>query len=213
MQGKPTVFVVDDDSVAREATRSVVEAEGIHCESYDSAAAFLAEFDPRRNGCLLLDVRMPGISGIELQRQLLDKGIDMPVIMLTGFADIPTAVDAMKLGAVEFIEKPFQRANLVQHIHRALECDQQRHDKRAQRVTIADRVAQLSPREREVMAQVVSGLANKQIAANLGVSPKTVEIHRANVMKKMCADSLADLVRMAGGATKDAPTDSPASYA
>ncbi|EGV18426.1 response regulator FixJ [Thiocapsa marina] len=200
-----TVFVVDDDQAMRTSLQWLIESTGMSVQTYESADVFLASYYPGRAGCLLLDVRMPGMSGLELQSYLAREGYRLPVILITGHGDVSMAVKAMKAGAVDFIEKPFHDEDLLRSIRRALEDDQRQRAGQAARADIAARLAELTPREHEVMAMVTDGKSNKDIAAALGVSAKTVEAHRARVMEKMRADSLAELVRMALIAGADGP--------
>lgn len=197
MSKELTVFVVDDDQAMRGSLHWLIESVGMQVETFDSAHAFLDAYDPGRAGCLLLDVRMPGMSGLELQAYLGRRAIRIPVIIITGHGDVAMAVKAMKAGAVDFIEKPFDDEQLLNSIRKALEYDEQQRALQARKAEIAARLVALTPREREVMAMVTDGKSNKEIAAALSVSAKTVEVHRARVMDKMRADSLAELVRMA----------------
>jgi FixJ family two-component response regulator len=197
MSSRPTVFVVDDDQAMRNSLKWLIESVSMQVETYESANAFIQSYYPGRSGCLLLDVRMPGMSGLELQEYLRVNQIAIPVIIITGHGDVPMAVRAMKAGAVDFIEKPFNDELLLESIRRAMALDVKQRDMQSQRAEIATRLARLTPREHEVMVMVTNGKANKEIATNLGVSSKTVEAHRARVMEKMEADSLAELVRMA----------------
>lgn len=194
---RPTVFVVDDDQAMRNSLKWLIESVGVPVESYSSATDFLEAYYPGRSGCLLLDVRMPGMSGLELQEYLRDKEIDIPVIIITGHGDVPMAVRAMKSGAIDFIEKPFNDEVLLDAIRTALAMDEEQRDKQAEKADIIACYTQLTPREAEVMQMVTDGRSNKEIANLLGVSAKTVEAHRARVMEKMQAGSLAELVRMA----------------
>ncbi|WP_296807776.1 response regulator transcription factor [Thiocapsa sp.] len=200
-----TVFVVDDDQAMRTSLKWLIESTGMSVQTYESADVFLASYYPGRAGCLLLDVRMPGMSGLELQSYLAREGYRLPVILITGHGDVSMAVKAMKAGAIDFIEKPFHDEDLLRSIRRALDDDQRQRAGQAARADIAARLAELTPREHEVMAMVTDGKSNKDIAAALGVSAKTVEAHRARVMEKMRADSLAELVRMALLAAADGP--------
>ncbi len=193
----PTVFVVDDDQAMRDSLRWLIESVGLAVECHDSAESFLESYYPGRAGCLLLDVRMPGMSGLELQEYLNRHEIDIPVIVITGHGDVPMSVRAMKQGAIDFIEKPFNDELLLEAIRRALSLDASRREKNALRAELVARLSTLTPREHEVMEMVTAGKSNKEIAAALGVSAKTVEAHRAKVMDKMQAGSLAELVRMA----------------
>ena len=192
-----TVFVVDDDDGMRRGTEFLVRSAGYQVRSFDSARAFLDAYEPAMRGCLLLDVRMPGMSGLELQEHLREERIRIPIIIITAFANVPMAVRAMQTGAFDFIEKPFDGAALINRIRRAIAQDvSERQDQ--QRVREAhQRIERLTPREREVMELVVDGRLNKQIAGDLGISMRTVENHRARVMEKMEVVSLADLVRLA----------------
>ena len=191
-----TVFVVDDDVAVRQSLSLLIRSMGLSVESFESAQAFLSACDPERSGCLVLDIRMPGMSGLEMQEELHRRTIDLPVIFITGHGDVAMAVRAMKLGAVDFIEKPFNDQQLLDRINQALEVDRAARAARAERATLASRIELLSPREREVMDRIVAGQANKVIAIELGLSERTVEIHRAKVMTKTGARSLAELVTM-----------------
>jgi len=196
MSDEHLVFVVDDDQAMRASLQWLIESVGMAVRTFDSANAFLAAYEPSWFGCLLLDVRMPGMSGLELQAYLARRDIRLPVIVITGHGDIAMAVKAMKAGAVDFIEKPFNDEDLLSSIRNALRHDEQQRALHARRADIAARLEELTPREHEVMTMVTDGKSNKEIAAALGVSAKTVEVHRARVMDKMRADSLAELVRM-----------------
>ena len=191
-----TVFAVDDDDAVRESLRWLIESAGMEVETYGSADDFLSGADWDRAGCLVLDVRMPGTDGLALQQQLRERQIGLPVIIITGHADVPMAIKAMKNGAVDFIEKPFNDELLLRSIRGALDRNTNDRTRKARRDEVRLRMRRLTPREREVAALVVQGLSNKQIASELGVVPKTVEVHRASVMRKMEADTLAHLVRM-----------------
>ena len=197
MNTQTTVFIVDDDQAIRTSLKWLIESVSMEVETFESADAFINSYYPGRSGCLLLDVRMPGMSGLELQEYLRVNQIAIPVIIITGHGDVPMAVRAMKSGAVDFIEKPFNDELLLESIRHALALDVKQRDMQKQRAEIATRLARLTPREHEVMVMVTNGRANKEIAGSLGVSAKTVEAHRARVMEKMEADSLAELVRMA----------------
>ena len=192
----PTVFVVDDDQTVRETLRTLVGSVGLSVEAYASGPEFLSAQNGGRPGCVVCDVRLPGMSGLDLQQELATRRLGMPMIMITGYADVSTAVRAMRAGAIDFIEKPFNRQVLLDRVHEAIEIDRRGRMLEAQRRSVGARVARLTPREREVMALVVAGKANKVIAIDLGLCEKTVEVHRAHVMRKMEADSLAELVRM-----------------
>jgi FixJ family two-component response regulator len=197
MKEKPaTVFVVDDDEAVRTSLRLLLKSVGLPVETFASAQEFLDQFDPNRAGCLVLDIRMPGMSGLELQQQLNDRHSIMPIVFITGHGDVPMAVEAMQAGAVDFIQKPFRDQDLIDRINRALEKDREMRAALRERDEIRRRMSQLTPREREVLELVTQGKANKVIAGDLNVSQRTVEIHRARVMEKMGANSLAHLVRM-----------------
>jgi two-component system, LuxR family, response regulator FixJ len=192
----PTVFIVDDDEAVRSSLRLLVKSVGLPASTAKSAQEFLETYDPNHPGCLVLDVRMPGMSGIELQERLNLQGAVIPVIFITGHGDIPMAVEAMQQGAFDFLQKPFRDQDLIDRIQHALEKDRANRDQLTQRGRLDERLATLTPREREVLDLVVSGKPNKIIAGDLGLSQRTVEIHRAHVMEKMGASSLAQLVRM-----------------
>ena len=193
----PIVWIVDDDEAMRSSLKWLIESVGMRVESHDSANAFLQSHYPGRFGCLLLDVRMPGMSGLELLDYLREQQMLPPTIIITGHGDVPMAVRAMKFGALDFIEKPFNDEVLLDAIRRALVAEEHRRDASAGVADIAARLSNLTPREHEVMQMVTEGMSNKEIANSLGVSAKTVEAHRARVMEKMQARSLAELVRMA----------------
>ena len=192
----PTVFIVDDDEAVRTSLRLLVKSVGLSAATFVSAQEFLASYDPQQPGCLVLDVRMPGMSGLEVQRQLNLRGAVLPVIFITGHGDIAMAVEAMQDGAFDFLQKPFRDQDLIDRLQRALEKDNESRVALGQRARNRERLESLTPREREVLALVTSGKANKVMAADLGLSQRTVEIHRARVMEKMGASSVAQLVRM-----------------
>jgi two-component system, LuxR family, response regulator FixJ len=196
-QVSPTVHIVDDDEAVRNSLRLLVKSVGLTALIFRSAQEFLGNYHPAHPGCLVLDVRMPGMSGIELQQQLNLRGAVIPVIFITGHGDIPMAVEAMQQGAFDFLQKPFRDQDLIDRIQRALEKDKKNRAELSQRARILERREALTPREREVLDLVTSGKPNKVMAADLGLSQRTVEIHRAHVMEKMGASSLAQLVRMA----------------
>ncbi len=177
--------------------KRLVESNGFRCETYESAEEFLLSFDPESAGCLVLDVRMQGMSGLELQEFLKKKGADLPILILTGHADVPVALRAMKAGAFEFLEKPVSNQILLEHIRKAVDRDAQHRNDRARISEYRTRRDSLTRRETEVMGLVVAGKANKVIGGELGLSQKTVEVHRSHLMRKMGAHSLAELVRMA----------------
>jgi len=192
----PTVFVVDDDAGMRRGLEFLLKHAGLAVQGFGSAKEFLDFYEPDMRGCMLLDVRMPGISGLDLQEHLRKNGAKLPVVIVSAYGSIPLAVRAIQQGAVDFIEKPFDGALLLERVHRALAHEAQEHLDAQRTAQLQERYDLLTPREREVMRLVVSGLLNKQIAAELGISMKTVENHRACVMDKMEAESLAELVKM-----------------
>ncbi len=192
----PVVFIVDDDHAVRNSLLLLAKSVGLAATAFGSAQQFLDHYDALQPGCLLLDVRMPGMSGIELQQQLNMRGAMIPVIFITGHGDVPMAVEAMQHGAFDFLQKPFRDQDLLERIQRALEKDSANRSQIAERSRIRERRDSLTPREREVLMLVASGKPNKVMAGDLGLSQRTVEIHRARVMEKMGASSLAQLVRM-----------------
>jgi FixJ family two-component response regulator len=199
-----TIHIVDDDEAVRSALRLLIRSVGLQAQAHASAHDFLASHDRRQPGCLVLDVRMPGMSGLELQQELNQRGATIPVVFITGHGDVPMAVAAMQQGAFDFLQKPFRDQDLLDCVQRALARDAESRAGMAAHAEVRARLANLTPRETEVMQLVTRGKANKVIGADLGVSQRTVEIHRAHVMEKMGANSLAELVRMvldAGDAT------------
>ena len=192
----PTVFVVDDDSSLRRAIKRLVESVGVQVELFGSAHEFLQAKRPDAPSCLVLDIRLPGISGLEFQRELAYANIHTPIIFITAHGDIPMTVRAMKAGAVEFLTKPFRDQDLLDAIQQALQRDNTRRVKEAEVVKLRERYESLTSREREVLPLIVSGLLNKQIAGEIGTSESTVKVHRSQLMRKMGAESLAELVRM-----------------
>lgn len=194
---KATVFVIDDDQAMRNSLKWLIESVGVGVESFASADEFLAQHQPGRTGCLVLDVRMPGMSGLELLEHLAQRNMHIPAVIITGHGDVPMAVRAMKSGAIDFIEKPFNDEALLDAIRRAIAYEEQQRNSHSEHLQVQERMSHLTPREYEVMTMVTDGRSNKEIANTLGVSAKTIEAHRARVMEKMQAGSLAELVRMA----------------
>jgi two-component system response regulator FixJ len=197
MTASPIVFVVDDDPAMRDSLKFLIGSVGITVKPFASAEDFLKEFQPHQHACIVLDVRMPGLSGLELLERLKEERLTPPVLLITGHGDVPMAVRALKAGAFDFIEKPFSDQVLLERIQQALSLDDERRTELESVLVIEERLNSLTPREREVFEIVVSGTPNKVIASRLELSQKTVEVHRAHVMEKMRAPSLADLVKMA----------------
>lgn len=196
MNAEPTVFVVDDDAAVRDSLSWMIEAAGLKVETFASAEDFLASYDPLRPGCLVLDMRMPGMSGIALQKQLASRNIDIAIIFITAHASVPTAVHAMRAGAIDFLTKPFSEDVLIDRITQCIEEARKRQVRNAAQADLAARFALLTPREKEILHDVVAGKPNKVIAAERAISQKTVEAHRARMMQKLRARSLPDLMRM-----------------
>jgi RNA polymerase sigma factor (sigma-70 family) len=196
IEGNPTVFIVDDDASVRDALKRLLRSVGLRCELFGLAQEFLRYRRPDLPSCLVLDVRLPGTSGLDLQRQLADAEIQIPIIFITAHGDIPMSVRAMKAGAVEFLPKPFRDQDLLEAIHIAMERDRTRRQRETEIATVRARFETLTPREREVVAMVVSGMPNKRIATEIGITENTVKVHRSRAMDKMQALSLADLVKM-----------------
>jgi len=194
---KPTVFLVDDDNAVRDALELLLDSAGFKTMSYPSAAAFLEKFDRNCRGCLVLDIRMPGMSGMELQTALVEKSIHIPIIFLTGHGNVTMSAKAFRTGAIDFLEKPFDENVLLERIQEAMQLDQSNQALAARRADASTRLAALTPREREVMLLIVAGNANKEIATKLDLSTRTIETHRGRILEKTGAQSLADLIELA----------------
>ena len=196
-ESDPVIAIVDDDPSAREGLESLIQSAGWRVESFASAQEFLNRPGAEAPSCLVLDLQLPGLSGLDLQKRMAEVGLEIPIVFLTGCGNIPASVQAMKAGAVEFLTKPFDEEVLLRAVQEAIERDRRAWQQRAELRELRDRYESLTAREQQVMQQVVSGLLNKQIAAELNITEYTVKIHRGRVMRKMHAESLADLVRMA----------------
>lgn len=198
-----TVFVIDDDEAVRDSLRLLLKSAGLPVKDFASAAEFLESCDPEQGGCLVLDIHMPGFNGLQLQDELRRRGAAIPIIFITGHGDVPIAVQAMKQGAVEFLQKPFNDEDLLAGIRKAFERDLEDRSRHRHSSLARERYATLTPREKQVMEKVAAGLSSKQIAYELGISQRTVEIHRGAVMNKMNADSVASLVKMMMSVSKE----------
>lgn len=196
MDEQPTVFIVDDDDGIREGLSLLLETVGQQCEQYSSALEFLENYDQTKSGCLVLDIRMPHMTGLDLQKKLAELGSALPIIFITGHGDIPMAVEAMRRGALDFIRKPFREQDLLDRINEALDENVSRQKRLLDRRELEDRLASLSERERQVFHCVADGKMNKVIAVDLGISERTVEVHRSQVMKKLGVRTIAQLVRI-----------------
>ncbi|MFK5892131.1 MAG: response regulator transcription factor [Pseudomonadota bacterium] len=197
MNYQTTVFIIDDDSDVRNALQLLMESVGLRVKTFASALDYIQQFDFNQAGCLIVDVRMPGMSGLDLQAQLTAEKHHPPIIIITGHGDVPMAVKAVKAGAVDFIEKPFNNQSMLDSVHRAIELDAKQRGEVSRKLEIEQRYESLTPREKEVFTRVVAGQRNKVIAAELFITQSTIEVHRARVMEKMLAKSLSDLMRMA----------------
>lgn len=196
MINSPVVFIVDDDRAVRDSLKWLVESHGRNVQAYASAKEFVDQYCPDIPGCLLLDVRMPEMNGLDLQKELHNREIDIPIIFISAHGTVPTAVRALKLGAVDFVMKPFNNVALLDKIEHALEIDKHQREAQKRKSSIAERVASLTPREQEVMRLIVAGCPPKKIAAELGISNKTVDVHRSHIMEKLAIKSVAELVKM-----------------
>jgi FixJ family two-component response regulator len=203
---EPTIFVVDDDPAVRKAVSRLLRACGFNVCAIESAALMLEQYVPTVHGCIVLDVAMPGLNGLDFQQELVSRGGSLPIIFLTGHGDIPMSVRAMKQGAADFLTKPVQRSQLIEAVKAAVERDRAAYQERAELAEVRRRLATLTPREHEVLRHVVAGKLNKQTAAELGTVEKTVKVHRARVMQKMNVTSLAELVQIAGRAGVTVPS-------
>jgi two-component system, LuxR family, response regulator FixJ len=191
-----TLYVVDDDSTVREYVTWLLESAGWAVKTYDSAQSFLDDYTPTSPGCLITDVNMPGLSGLDLQRELANRSISLPIIMISAFAEVPMAVRAMRDGAIDFLEKPFDGQTLIERVRNAVAADRQRREEEAERAAVTTALAKLTPRQRAVLDGLAEGKPSKIIAADLGVSPRTVDVHRFRLMHQLGAQSLPDLFRL-----------------
>jgi FixJ family two-component response regulator len=198
-RAQQTVFIVDDDPAIRKSLQLLIEMSGLPVRTFPSAASFLETYQPGDAGCLILDIRMPGISGLDLQQELIRRSFDIPIIVLTGYGDVPSAIRALKSGAVEFLEKPVEDDVLLNHVRRALALEAQHRSQRTEHDIVRERIGRLTPRELEVLRLVVDGLSSKEIGYRLHVTCKTVEAHRLRIMKKMEVEGVAELVRLVVG--------------
>lgn len=205
IDAEPIVFIVDDDPSVRRSTERLIRTAGLNVETFESAADFLGHRPPDGPACLVLDVRMPGLNGLELQQEMRRSGISIPIIFVTGHGDIPMTVQAMKAGALDVLTKPYRSRGLLDAVHAALERDRIARKERSGAQDLRQRYERLTPREREVMPLIAAGMLNKQAAGELETSERTIKFHRAHIMKKMEADSLASLVRMAEKLAKSSP--------
>lgn len=192
---KPSIFIVDDDQAMRESLSWLLETTGYPVKTFSSAQEFLQQYDRQTPGCMLLDVRLPGMSGLQLQQKMRTENINLPVIIISGHGDVPMAVKAMQQGALTFLEKPFRDQELLDNIQIALEKDERNRKKNAESAVVLERIESLTPREKDVMDVMIQGKSSREIAEHYGISVKTVEVHRARVMEKMQAGSLPELVR------------------
>jgi len=198
-RAQQTVFIVDDDPAIRKSLQLLIEMSGLPVRTFPSAASFLETYQPGDAGCLILDIRMPGISGLDLQQELIRRSFDIPIIVLTGYGDVPSAIRALKSGAVEFLEKPVEDDVLLNHVRRALALEAQHRSQRTEQGLVRERIERLTPRELEVLRLVIDGLSSKEIGYRLHVTCKTVEAHRLRIMKKMEVEGVAELVRLVVG--------------
>ena len=191
---RPIVYIVDDDEAVCRSLGLLIQDVGLDARIFNTAEDFLAAYDSTQPGCLVVDVRMPGMSGIELQHKLIEQGISLPCIVITGHGDIPMAVEAMKAGVIDFIEKPFRHQHLLDDVQKALQIDAQTRSRRIRRIDIDTKTSSLTPREKEIMSMLANGMSSKAIAYELGISQKTADFHRANILQKMEVDSVVELV-------------------